>query len=165
VNMTLLRLRFTVRRLMVAVAVVAFLVVALHAMTNVIADGGRAVTVDILVLDNSDRPIPAATIRMSEYGFSTPRSASASVQQSVTSSDGRASFPGYLRIAYHGSILRGRYFVSNAPRSFRIEAAGYEPREMEIGDQPLDPDYHRQGTIPPPIAVHLSVVPDPPAPE
>lgn len=143
------RFRFSVKRMMVAVAGVALMLAYLaHGSTKL---GCGSITVNLafqLVDDRNGKPIAGARVEL-WTDLSAPPTASV-----VTGNHG------YARAActagctsYTGPFFR-RYRRLSFADGLRIEAPGYQPVDALIRDYMTDPAFHNMPS-PPPIVVRM----------
>jgi hypothetical protein len=151
--MRLPRVRFTVRRMMVGVAVVAAALTYLGRGSTRLGCGSVNVLLTFRVVDDRDgSPVPGASIGLFR-DWSGPPTASA-----TTGADGTAR-AGWQTGAtwYSGPFFRAYRCLSYA-EGLRIGAPGYRPVEALLRDYTSYPAHHDTPS-PPPILVRLTRAP------
>jgi hypothetical protein len=157
--MRLPRPRFTVRRLMIAVAVVAGALAFISATTDVNGSGWATIPLQFTVLDaTTGKPVSEATIRLTigpEY------------QANPTGPDGRTTLVIRAMCGSSGPIFRRRRGVNYGFWRLEVEAKGYLKFRSNLEKYTTDRDrrFHDYDAIPPPIVIRLRTSPDPPEPE
>jgi hypothetical protein len=155
--MKLPRFRFTVRRLMVAVAVVAGTLAFLMSTKGAYSVGFANVPLRFTILDDtSGRPISRASVRLP---------GSTVYEATPTGDDGKTTV--VIRVMCSGqvSILRKTRHANFSSWRIRVVAPGYRTFTGSLENRTQDPRFHEENPDPPPIEIRMERESDPPEPQ
>ncbi len=147
--MRLSRVRFTVRRMIVALAASATLL-AFESCSDRVWSGHASVPLEFLILDApTGRPIAGASVWLGEV---QPEYAAS------TGPDGRAKFVVLAHTAGRSSQLGSSTRSVDYEWALSVSVEGYEDVYEALKDHTRGPRYH-SGEVPPPIVIRLSPEP------
>jgi len=143
------RVRFTVRRMMVVVAVVAVALAYLGTGSTRLGCGSVSLLLTFHVVDDQDgSPVPGASIGLFR-DFSGPAKASA-----TTGTDGSARAVWETGATWYSGPFFRQYRCLSYAEGLRILAHGYQPEEAILQEFTADSAYHNRSS-PPPILIRL----------
>jgi hypothetical protein len=149
---------FTVRGLMVAVAIVAGFFAFIDFATQAMWTGRATIPLQFTVLDaETGRPISGASIqlvRIIEREYLAP----------PTRMDGGTTITIRAMCGGDGGILRRSRNVSYFPWTILAESNGYQPFRGDLEKRTSDRRFHDYNAVPPPIVIRLQPSGDPSKP-
>jgi hypothetical protein len=158
--MRLPRPRFTVRSLMVAVAIVAVLIF-MEGEAVVLRNGRATISLQFTVLDaDTNRPASGASIRLDDDGYYGNF-----VCRAIAGRDGGARVTIRTGCGDSGSIIRRNRNVTYWPWTIYAEVDGHQSFKGRLEKYTADRRFHDYDAIPPPIVIRLRKSPDPPEPK
>jgi hypothetical protein len=151
------RPRFTVRRLMVAVAVVAGVLAFISVDCGPEGSGFASIPLQFTVLDAvTGKPVPGATIRLL-------RVIEPEYQANPTELDGRTALVIRARCGISGGIINRRWRgVNYLFWTLEVEAEGYLKFRSSLEKYTTDRRFHESYGVQPPILIRLRKSPGPP---
>jgi len=151
--MRLPRVRFTVRRTMVAVAVIAVALTYLGRGSTRLGCGSVNVLLTFRVVDDRDgSPVPGASVGVFQE-WSGPPTAGA-----TTGADGSARAGWRTGATWYSGPFFRQYRCLSYSEGLRVTAVGYLPVETLLREYTAYPAHHQSST-PPPILVRLKRAP------
>lgn len=144
--MRLPRVQFTVRQMMIAVAVIGVVFLVTLDLPEAAWDGSASVPLEFLTLDcATGHPINGATIRLAEGNTEN---------RATTGPDGSAKLVIRAITGGRSSAVRNTRIVVYTTWSMAISADGYEGLNDDLGKYTQGPRFHSD-LIPPPIVIRL----------
>lgn len=143
------RFRFTIRRMMVAVAVVALTLTYLGSGSTKLGCGSASVLLTFQVVDDRDgRPVAGASVKLFQE-WPAPLTPNA-----ITGADGSTQTVCKTGATWYSGPFFRKYRSLSFGDALLIEAKGYQSVQTLVREYVRDPVYHNS-TVPPPIQVRL----------